>query len=249
MHPTPSFPEHKSPEPPKIPSKWTQQHLSLLAGSNNRTTALRPLFLPCYIRNGTGCRETPGQEAKGWQCPAKPAMAGGVESLPSHRALRACGREGERGGDAREERARGRGAGKPRWRPNLPFPRWQPGAHGGVRPPRGSRAALGETESKSPGGGGGGAGRPGGAALAVRESLARALRSPAPGTLAREARAGSPRRPRAAASLLVRRSGDPCRSRNWADRALSTELAGRGLCKMPARKVTPGYPLQICHVL
>lgn len=180
---------------------------------------------------------------------ASDGLARGVESLPSHRALRACGREGERGGDAREERARGRGAGKPRWRPNLPFPRRQPGAHGGVRPPRGSRAALGETESKSPGGGGGGAGRPGGAALAVRESLARALRSPAPGTLAREARAGSPRRPRAAASLLVRRSGDPCRSRNWADRALSTELAGRGLCKMPARKVTPGYPLQICHVL
>lgn len=255
MHPTPSFPEHKSPGPPKIPSKWTQQHLSLLAGSNNRTTALRPLFLPCYIRNGTVCRETPGQEAKGWQCPAKPAMAW-PGAWRAFRATAPCEPAGGRGSGAgtrgRRERAEeGRESrdGGPTYR-----------SHGGSQEPtaacvlREGRGQLwGKLKVKVPEAEG--EERAGQAGLRLQSGKAWRARCGARrrgrshGKLAREARAGSPRRPRAAASRLVRRSGDPCRSRNWADRALSTELAGRGLCKMPARKVTPGYPLQICHVL
>lgn len=217
------------------------------------STALHPLFLPCYIRNGTGCRETLVQETKGPPCRAKREMARhvGEPSAPQRPASKFCepaGGRGTLGGDAREEGARGRGAGKPRWRPKLPFPRRRPGAHGSVRPPQGSRAALGKLKAKVPEAEGEErAGRTGlclqpGKAGGERE---RALRSPPREKLAREARAGSPRRPRAA-SRPLRRLGDPCRSRNWANRALPTELAGSA--KLPARKVTvtPGYLLQIC---
>lgn len=262
MHLTPSFPEHKSSGLPRFPLNGpSAPRLSdkvVLAGSNNRiycpTPAPSSLLHPEWHRMS----RDPGSGSQGTAVLSKASdgRGRGEPSEPPRHPSRFCepaGGRGTRGGNAREEGARGRGAGKPRWRPKLPFPRRRPGAHGGVRPPRGSRAALAKLKVKVP-------------EAEEEERAARAGLCVQPGrawgragTLATEPAAGEAR----AGSLRGKRSPPTCCLRAafcevWAtpaaagagqiERSLQNWRAA-GSAKLPARKVTRGYPLQICHVL
>lgn len=270
MHHTPAFPEHKSPglphPTPKIPIEWTRRlspGLSgkvVLAGSNNHisspTPALSSQLHPEWHRMSRD--PGPGGQGTAEQRKASSGQGLGEPSEPPSRGAGSASlrREGGREGDPGRGRAGGGSARKRGGKAALAAQVTVPTAAARSPRRRASSArvegSFGETESKSPGGGGGVAGRPGGAVPAAGRaggSRGRALRSPPPREkLAREARAGSPRRPRAA-SRLLRGLGDPCRSRNRAlERSLQNWRAA-GYAKLPARKVAPGYSLQICHVL
>lgn len=256
MHLTPSFPEHKSSGLPRFPLNGpSAPRLSdkvVLAGSNNHiycpTPAPSSLLHPEWHRMS----RDPGSGSQGTAVLSKASdgRGRGEPSEPPRHPSRFCEPAGGREGDPGRERAGGGSArtrgGKAAMAAQVTVPTAATGSPRWRASSARVEGSFGETESKSPGGGGGGAGGPGGAVRTARESVGArgdarygaGCRRSSRGKLAREALAAHV----LPACRLLRGLGDPCGSRSWADRALSTELAGRGLCKTARQKSDPGLP-------
>lgn len=213
MHLTPSFPEHKSSGPPKIPIEWTQRRLSSRAvGQSSPCGFQQPHLLP-YTRSFFPVTSEMAPDVarpqarrprdnRAEQSQRRPGVWRAFRATaPSKQVLRACGREGDPGrGRAGGESTRKRG-GKVAMAAQVTVPTVAAGSPRRRASSARVEGSFGETESKSPGGGGG-AGGPGGAVRTARESWGRAgTRSTerAPG----EARTGSSRGKRSPPTCCV----------------------------------------------